>query len=208
MKDFAKQLEAYFKAFAVERRLYYERRSNQYDSEGIERPRIIVHQNLVRAVGAMFLGEPHITTRNFRALRAKVGEDMFRNTDRMEPYYVAALAWYKIEQLFRSKRLAAGYKPARYQILLAVRLLMDEEPVGAMNSNKMAKRCEKMMEILWDEERTDALFAKAAGMVDELAGAGWNRDSIRTEPVTKAIFERFGHPYGRKQQEQAANGVG
>jgi AIPR protein len=54
MKDFAKRLEAYFKTFPVETRLYYERRPHQYDAQDIEKIRIITHQNLVRAVGAMF----------------------------------------------------------------------------------------------------------------------------------------------------------
>jgi hypothetical protein len=63
MKDFAKRLEAYFKTFPVDARLFYERRPHQYDAQDIQKIRIITHQNLVRAVGAMFLGLPHITTR-------------------------------------------------------------------------------------------------------------------------------------------------
>ena len=85
MTPFAKRLEEYFKAVPVDKRLYYERRSNQYDAEKIERQRIVVHQNLVRSVGAMFLGDAHITTKNFRTLRAQVGEQIFNDLDRMEP---------------------------------------------------------------------------------------------------------------------------
>src|SRR3546814_5162256 len=71
MKDFAKKLELYFKSFPIEHRLYYERRSHQYDSQDVSKIRIIVHQNLIRSVSSMFLGEPHITTRNFRSLSEK-----------------------------------------------------------------------------------------------------------------------------------------
>jgi hypothetical protein len=56
MKDFAKKLEAYFKTFPIDMRIYYERRPHQYDAQDIQKIRIITHQNLVRAVGAMFLG--------------------------------------------------------------------------------------------------------------------------------------------------------
>ena len=83
MSPFAKKLEIFFRGFPVERRLYYERRSHQYDSQDIEKPRILVHQNLVRAVGAMFLGEPHGTTRRFRELSAKVGKEMFLESDKL-----------------------------------------------------------------------------------------------------------------------------
>lgn len=206
MTPFAKKLEEYFRAFPLERRLYYERRSNQYDSESIEKQRIIVHQNLVRAVGAMFLGDAHITTKNFRTLRAQVGERMFKDTDRMEPYYIAAVALYRLERLFRTK-LDARYKAARYQILLAVRLRMDPDPLPLMSSKDMGNRCEAMATQLWDE-KSDQLFVDAAADVDEVAGHDWDRDSVRIERVTSAIFQKFGQTYHGKRQEKAASAAG
>ena len=191
MKDFAKRVEAYFKTMTVEHRVYYERRPHQYDSQDIERMRVITHQNLVRAVGAMFLGEPHITTRTFRQLAAKVGKEMFKETDRLEPYYVSAYALYRLEQAFK-KTLDAKYKPARYQILLIARLLMDGAPLPKMNSKEMEKRCDAMLPTLYKDKDTAHLFLTAAGKLDEVAGSGWNRDTIRTDPITKAIFQKFG----------------
>jgi len=43
---------------------------------------------------------------------------MFVDTDRSEPYYVAALALYRLEQLFKSKKIDAKYKAARFQIFI------------------------------------------------------------------------------------------
>ncbi len=188
MKDFAKKIESYFKTFPVEQRIYYERRPHQYDSQEIEKARIIAHPNLVRAVGAMFLGEPHITTRNFRALSAKVGKDMFVDTDKPELYYVAAFTLYRLERFFKTGKIDAKHKAARYQILLTVRLLMDARSLPYMNSNEMTKRCTAMMQLLWDENGAEKIFLDAVAKLDRVAGVAWTRDSIRTEPVTKAIL--------------------
>ena len=187
MKPFAKKLEEYFRAFPPEHRLYYERRAHQYDSQDIDKRRIIPHQNLVRAVGAMFLEEPHITTRNFRALSAKVGKEFFLDTDKLEPYYVAALTAYRLENMFYSEKIV-GYKPARYQMLLAARLTLDAQPLPRMNSNEMAKRCNAIIDRLAKISEAEKIFIAAAGVIDTVAGADWTRDSIRTEPVTKAIL--------------------
>ena len=201
MRPFAKKIEDYFKSFDLDKRLYYERRSNQYDSETIEKQRIIVHQNLMRAVGAMFLGDAHITTKNFRSLREKAGKSMFNDLDKMEPYYVAALALYSLERLFRTK-LDAHYKAARYQILLAVRLRLDPDQLPPMSSREMTNKCEAMMSALW-KDGSDKLFLDAAKVVDVVAGDGWDRDSVRLEKVTTGIFEKFGQKYHGKRQERA-----
>jgi hypothetical protein len=191
MRDFAKKLEAYFKTFPIETRLYYERRPHQYDAQDIEKIRIITHQNLVRAVGAMFLGLPQITTRRFRQLSAMVGKEMFVDADKPEPYYVSALALYRLEQLFKNKRVEAKYKAARYQMILAVRLLIDPAPLPRMNSAEMAKRCHVMAEYLQNEQACENVFKHAAQIIDSVVPA-WNRDTIRNEPTTKAIFGHFG----------------
>ncbi|HLN48094.1 MAG TPA: hypothetical protein VK251_01190 [Steroidobacteraceae bacterium] len=73
-----------------------------------------------------------------------------------------------------------------------------------MNSNAMRKRCEKMIKLLSDEDQVEKLFAEAASIVEDVAGPNWDRDSIRTEPITKKIFERFGQGYGRKRKDEAA----
>src|SRR5262249_11325761 len=62
--DFAKKLELFFQSFPNGHKLFYERRSHQYDSLAIEKTRIITSSNLIRAFAAMFLAEPHATTRS------------------------------------------------------------------------------------------------------------------------------------------------
>jgi hypothetical protein len=194
MKDFAKKLEAYFRTFPVETRLHYERRPHQYDAQDIEKIRIITHQNLVRAVGAMFLGLPHVTTRRFRDLSARVGKDMFVDTDKPEPYYVAALALYRLEQLFKNKKIDPKYKAARYQLLLIVRMLIDSRPLPRMNANEMTKRSLAMAEHLQDEQQCEAIFNNAIQVIESLE-TNWGRDTIRNEPITKAIFQKYGQHY-------------
>jgi hypothetical protein len=61
-----------------------------------------------------------------------------------------------------------------------------------MNSNDMSKRCNAMNPVLWDEVEAEKLLVSAASAIEKVAGPNWNRDSIRTEPITKAIFNDFG----------------
>ncbi len=131
LRAFSKKLEAFFKTFQEDTILFYERRAHQYDSQPVEKTRIIGHQNLVRAVGAMILQEPHRTTRTYRLLASQVGKDIFNNSDKLEPYYAAAFALFKLEYLFRAKRIDPKFKPARWLILLALCLDIDKKPLFA-----------------------------------------------------------------------------
>ncbi|HMN39206.1 MAG TPA: AIPR family protein [Phycisphaerales bacterium] len=189
LEEFPKALEAHFSAFDGDKTLYYERRSRQYDRTPIERTRIISQANVIRAYAAMFLREPHRTTRNFSALRAKVksGKDIFAKGHRKEPYYAAAFALYRLESMFKQRTLDAKYKPARFHILLAIYLLADLGEAPKPAANKMEGHCNKLLRILWDVDKANGLIDRAARLVESSVSGEFNRDNIRTEPTTKAV---------------------
>jgi len=184
LQEFPKQLEAFFQSFEPSKKLYYERRSRQYERlQGIEKTRIITQPNVIKAFAAMFLDEAHRTSRNYGALKAKVGKDIFGKGHRKEPYYTASLALWRLEYLFRNSRLDAKFKPAKFHILLAARMLTKpNEPLPPMNSRDMEKYCISVMEMLWDADQADALMDKAAA-------GDFDRDKIRTEPFTKRVID-------------------
>jgi hypothetical protein len=191
LQEFPKQLEQFFQTFPPSQRLYYERRSKQYERLAVEKTRVITQPNVIKAFAAMFLQEAHRTTRNYSALKDKVGKEIFGKGHRMEPYYAAAFALYKLEYLFRSGKLEPKFKPARFHILLAARMLGNPDPMPKfMNSREMENYCKPLMETLWDATKSDDLISFAAQAVDAAAGSNFDRDNIRTEPTTKNVISK------------------
>jgi len=192
LSDFPKKLEAYFPSFEGRKKLYYERRSRQYSGvAGIEKVRVINMTALVRAFAAIFLVLPHRTTRNYKALLRTVGKDIFNKDHRLEPYYVAALAHYRLEFLFRNQSLPAELKPARYHLLLAYRILVSGDALPPMKSREMARYCDILMESLWDDDLSRSHFGKAETHVRAVAAGNLHRDNIRAEPFTEALLQRL-----------------
>jgi hypothetical protein len=142
----------------------------------------------------MFLEEPHTTTKSYKILRGKVGTDIFAKGHKLEPYYVAAFAAYKLELQFRSQKVGTQYKSARYHILLALRLLLDPKPLPPMNSKEMEKRCNAMIELLSDQRKTDDLFREAIAVIDKVSKGDLSRDNIRTIATTEKIIEELRKP--------------
>ncbi len=204
LQKFSKQLEEYFKTFDEPQRLYYERRTNQYARLQIEKARIVTAPNLLRAFAAMFVTEPHRTTRNYRAIKDKVGNEIFGDGHRLEPYYTAAFALYKIEFAFRNGRLDTKYKNARYHLLLAMRWIANSDLMPRMNENKMKGYCDKILEILSDNDRADQLIADAAEMIEKSADGDFGSNNIRTEPFTRRVLRELGVEQAAASESEAA----
>jgi hypothetical protein len=189
LSDFPKQIEAFFPTFDGKRKLYYERRSRQYNSvPGIEKVRVVNMTMLVRAFASMFLKLPHRTTRNYKALLRQIGTDIFHKEHRLEPYYVSAFAHYRLEYLFRNQTIDSVLKPARYHLLMVFHMLIQPNNPPPMNSHQMEKYCSTITEILWDDDKCRDTFVDSARYVQAVAAGNLHRDNIRTEPFTNALL--------------------
>lgn len=56
----------------------------------------------------------------------------------------------------------------------------------------MARYSDGLVRSLWDAEKSDALFARAATIMDEVAHGNFDRDNIRTQQFTEALIRRCG----------------
>jgi hypothetical protein len=137
----------------------------------------------------MFLALPHQTTRSYKVLKESVGKDIFAKGQRLEPYYASTFALYRLENYFRT-RIGPNLKPARFHILLAVRLLANPEPMPRMNAREMERYCKVITDKLWDTSTAEELFLHAAQIVEEVAGGNFHRDNIRTLPFTEKVIAR------------------
>lgn len=136
----------------------------------------------------MFLDEAHRTTRNFAVVKGKVGKEIFGKGHRKEPYYTASFAYYKLDYLLRNGRLDRKFKPARFHVLLAMRLIGNKESLPAMDAKEIDKYCKPLIERLADSSESETFIGKAAAIIEEVSGGDFDRDSIRTEPMTKKVI--------------------
>lgn len=191
LSEFPKKLEVYFSSHQASRKLYFERRSRQYNSvEGIEKVRIINMTTVIRTFSSAFLELPHRATRNYKALVQSLGNDICNVTHRIEMYYSAALIHYRLEYLYRSQYISTTYKVARYHMQMAFRILgMKLTNLPPKNSNEMKRRCESLTELLWDEIEYKKIFDKVVDVIDTASKKNLDRETIRTESFTKKVLE-------------------
>lgn len=192
LSDFPKKLEMFFPTYEGSKKLYYERRSRQYAADGtVEKVRIINMTTMVRAFSSIFQELPHRTTRNYKTLLKNIGEDIFNPEHKLEMYYTAAFAYYKLDYLYRSGAIDSDLKPARYHLLLGFRLMNAPKLLPRPNSQDMKKYCDLLCEILWNDDKYFESFLECANLAREIAAGNLHRDNIRSETFTAMFVSKI-----------------
>jgi hypothetical protein len=190
--QFERDLERYFNTFDGAKALHYERRARQYsDTRDIEKVRIITRDQAVRAFAAMFLEEPHRATGYVPTLMDQLGGRLFNMDHKLDPYYTAAFAHYKLEFFWRNKQLDAVYKPGRWQILMAAKHRAIRGGIGQLNSKDIVVHTSALNEVLWNDGDALELFKEAIRAVDDAVSANWKRDHMRNQPTTQDVLRRL-----------------
>lgn len=138
--DFQKKLEDFFKTFNDPDKLFYERRSKQYNGTSIDPKFIIDKSTLIKTMGSFYFLKPQLATRYFGALFNEFGRQLFLDNHKLYPYYTAALIYNKLEQRFRANLIDRKYKKIRYFILMMLRLEYKLE-YPKFESNKIENFC-------------------------------------------------------------------
>jgi hypothetical protein len=186
-EKFHKDLEALFISFPEPERLYYERRSRQYSSmQTVEKTRIITRGHLTRTFASMFLDEPSRAGRYYKELKDTRAADLFQPSHSPLAYYTSAAAAYRLDWLFRNKRVDRKFATAKYQLLMAIKTRLlgaGSLPAGDRKANK---ECQKILDVIWDQAKSEKLITELlvplqAAINAESESGTLNRDTVRTQ---------------------------
>jgi hypothetical protein len=140
----------------------------------------------------MMLDEPWRAGRYYKELQRIRGDEIFKPGDFPDAYYVSAVAAYRLEYFFRNNYVDGKYKPARYQILMALRHYAEPGPVPSKR-RELEKYCTRLADRLWDQQEGPKLVQAILPVVDaavrqtEKDGI-LDRDTVRTQAFTDLML--------------------
>lgn len=192
LTDFNKKLEAFYKSFDPPKQLYYERRSKQYNGiPDIEKVRIVSIPMQIRFFASMFLNLPHRAGRHYKSLLEQNKKDIFIENHSLYPYFVSAFTSYRLTAAFRNFSVDGRLRPAKYHILMIVRLLAGGIDMPVLQANKMEKYCVMILDVLSDSNKCVKVFKEAADIIDAVTGGNFDRDSIRSPQITQKVVKHI-----------------
>lgn len=188
---FQKKLELYYNAETKGFSLYYERRSQQYNSDaGIKKTQIISIPIQIKSFASMFLDSPHLVSGYYGTIVKRFSGKIFNEEHKYASYYVSSLAYYRIEQFFRSGDLKSEYKKARFHLLYIVRLLATGEGLPPFNSNKIESICDAFKQTLVAESQALSIFQQAQDIF-ESSGLDLEKKQYKSESETELLLAAY-----------------
>lgn len=156
-----KSIEIYFDSKAGEQRLYYERRPGQFNTvAGIEKVRIVTKDALLKNYASVFLEQPNQVGRYYKDLTPLIGKDIFAPDHEVNSYYTAAYISFRLEFLFRNRRLGAEWKPFRFQLGMAARLILERDLNLSARKKRSQVYCSAIDNIMLDPDKALAVFVE------------------------------------------------
>jgi len=193
LTGFQRSLEQYYNSYSGDSRLYYERRSKQYNSDSsVLKTRIITVPYQIKSFSAMFLNTPHTVTSFFGTIVNKLNEgkaQIFTPDHVYSPYYTSAFAYFKLETYFRKREIDTGYKKVRFHILMLFRMVYQPDNMPEFNSKKMDKYCQVLLDILNDDTKALEAFKNCIKIIDSADFDKSDKQDIKLLSKTKNLIE-------------------
>ena len=192
LNEFHRKLEAFYGTFSGSSKLYYERRSKQYSyGTDIEKVRIVSIATQIKTVASMFYDKPHLASRYYGKLLHSI-DDVFDDNHQLLPYYTCAFTLYRLDYLFRNKNLSSQYRKFKYYILMMLKYsLAEDSKIPEMNSHKMNRLCEAILDVVNDNSKLIAEVNKITPLIDKYVDDITSNESTKSATLVDNLKSEF-----------------
>jgi hypothetical protein len=159
LKEKAKLVQHYFNAknnmADVDTPIYFERRENEYKSNGYYSTQVFDVRELSRIYAACYLNQPHNASRYVKTIFTSTGESLFKIDDNESLYYSSALTYYKYNTLINGKKAYANnYKRYKWHVIQLFQWVVHGKVESVPTNSKRADAyAKKVISILTSKDK-------------------------------------------------------
>jgi hypothetical protein len=191
LSEYQKRLEQFYETFEEDKKLYYERRSKQYNTiPGVEKVRTINISTQIRTFASMFLDQPHKASRFYGTLVKEIGNKIFKNDHQLISYYTSSYAYYKLEYFFRNRMIDSDYRKLKYHMLMMLKYIInDEERPPRFNSHAIKNYCNKITSLLYDQDKAYNYFLYTKEAIDNVVDDLSDTEMTKRKSLTEELID-------------------
>lgn len=133
----------------------------------IEKVRVVTKDALLKNFASTVVEEPNQVGRYYKDLIPRIGKDIFNAQHEVNAYYTAAYVAFRLEWLFRNRKLDSKYKPFRFQLGMAARLIIETDQALDPKKRLAKAYCDVIDRLMLDPDGSLLVFERAVASVDE-----------------------------------------
>ncbi len=161
-----------------DQRLYYERRPGQFNTiAGIEKVPIVTKELLLKMYASVFLEQPNQVGRYYKDLTPLIGQEIFSPNHEVHSYYTAAYIAYRLEFMFRNRRMDTEWKPFRFQLAMAARLILERDLKLDPKKRRSRAYCVAIDAVMTDPDKAQAVFEEGTHLITKAISELTNQDA-------------------------------
>src|SRR4029077_5151608 len=107
---------------------------------------------------SIFLEQPNQVGRYYKDLTPLIGKEIFSRSHEVHSYYTAAYIGYRLEFMFRNRRMDSEWKPFRFQLAMAARLILERELELNPKKKRSQAYCNPIDAVMADPDRSQTVF--------------------------------------------------
>ena len=198
LRIFHKQLQEYYDTYKENDRLYYERRTHEYDDQReLKRHNIITLPIQLQSFMSMFFAEPHSMHRYYGELLKNNKDRVFQPDHKPIAYYTAAKTLHGIERAMSNGIIdLKKWKMYRFHILLIVQTIMRErigmKTIPHANSKNIEKLCTAILDMINNDRAFVAILHISEDILQktlkEYKGGARRNGPNRTKEFTQSMI--------------------
>lgn len=203
--EFHKLLEVFFNNYSIEGsdKIYYERRSKQYDNNTRINPfQRVNFRILIQSIVTLFLYEAEKGHIHESRLLHDYKNILFKTNQSFYPYYYSSFIYLYVEKLFRTGYLPRKFYTYKMQIMMIYKELLGGKSFDINNKKEMESYCKRLGEQFKRIEVSQQCALRAVELF-KLISDKWMTDkgvSFRDNRKDNAEFTKFILDNIRKEQ--------
>ena len=147
---------------------------------GVEKVRVVTKDLLLKIYTSIFLEQPNQLGRYYKDLIPLIGKEIFSPDHEVHSYYTAAYIAYRLEFMFRNRRMDTAWKPFRFQLAMAARLILERDLKLDPKKKRSQAYCNAIDTVMLDPDEAQAIFEKGTRAIEqaiaEMQDQGAERD--------------------------------
>lgn len=152
--------------------LFYERRTEQYRDENIQKSKIINIPYQIKSASALYFDLPHEVSGQYGKVERNTKNLLFKENDLnyLNSYYVSGLAWYRVERFVTNSEMGKKYRRARWHIIMLLKYYLCDINNIELAINKKSEINSKVIERhLLDEDECHKILSALIEIINEYA---------------------------------------